>query len=83
MNNKKNDKENFLTTLSLAWELGYLIALPLIFFALVGHFLDKYFFTSPWLFLFGILLAIIISVYIVYKKTIKVIKSIEKIEIKK
>ncbi|MFH1838119.1 MAG: AtpZ/AtpI family protein [Candidatus Kuenenbacteria bacterium] len=74
MNNKNNDKENFWSMLSLAWELGYLIALPLVLFALLGRFLDKYFHTSPWLFLFGILLAIIISTRIVYKKTIKMIK---------
>jgi F0F1-type ATP synthase assembly protein I len=74
MDNKKNNKENFWSMLSLAWELGYLIALPLIFFALIGRFLDKYFHTSPWLFLCGISMAIIISVYIVYKKIIKIIK---------
>ncbi|MBI4652746.1 AtpZ/AtpI family protein [Candidatus Kuenenbacteria bacterium] len=74
MDNKKNNKENFWSMLSLAWELGYLIALPLVIFALTGRFLDKYFHTSPWLFLFGILLAIIISVCIVYKKTIKMMK---------
>ncbi|MEK7166826.1 MAG: AtpZ/AtpI family protein [Patescibacteria group bacterium] len=73
MDNKEN-KENFWLMLSLAWELGYLIALPLIIFALVGRFLDKFFHTSPWLFLFGILLAIIISTRIVYKKTIQLIK---------
>lgn len=73
-NNKNNNKENFWSILSLAWELGYLIALPLIIFALMGRFLDKNLHTSPWLFLLGILLAIIISVFIVYKKTINIIK---------
>jgi len=73
MDDKKNNKENVWSMLPLVWELGYLIAFPLVIFALLGRFLDKYFYTSPWLFLLGILLAIIISVLIVYKKVIKII----------
>ncbi|MEK9130172.1 MAG: AtpZ/AtpI family protein [Patescibacteria group bacterium] len=73
MNKKDENKENIWSMLSLAWELGYLIALPLVFFALAGRFLDQYFFTSPWLFLLGILLSIVVSVYIVYRKVKKII----------
>lgn len=57
---------------SLAMELGYLIAIPLVVMALLGRFLDKKFDSSPWIFLAGICLAIVITTYLVYKKTISV-----------
>lgn len=60
------------SAVSLAWELGYSIAVPLVVLALGGRFLDKKLGTTPWLLLIGILLSIIISSYIVYKKTIDV-----------
>jgi len=58
---------------SFAWELGYSISLPIVIFALAGRFLDRKFDTSPWIMLIGILVSIMISSHIVYKKTIKVI----------
>ena len=71
----KNDKKNQETwsALSLAWQLGYTIAIPLIVLALVGRFLDKRFGTSPWLLLVGIFLSIIISTFSVYYKTVKIL----------
>ena len=54
---------------SLAWELGYSIAVPLVALALGGRLLDKKLGTTPWLLIVGILFSIIISSYIVYKKT--------------
>jgi ATP synthase protein I len=70
--NNKNDKP--WSALGFAWELGYSIAVPLVVFALAGRLLDKKLGTSPWLLLFGLLLAITSSSYIVYKKTIEVMK---------
>jgi F0F1-type ATP synthase assembly protein I len=66
---KKNDKNSSFSAFSLAWELGYSIAVPLVGFALAGRFLDKKLGTSPFLLLTGILISIIVSSYIVYKKT--------------
>lgn len=54
--------------LQLAFELGYMIAIPIVAFALAGRFADKYFETSPWLLLAGICTSILISSYLVYKK---------------
>ncbi len=54
--------------IGIAWELGYLIALPLILFALAGKFADTFFHSSPLFFLLGTLLAIIVSTIIVVKK---------------
>lgn len=64
--------------LNLAWELGYLIAIPIVIFALLGRFLDKKFGTSPWLLLVGILLALLISGFAVARKAIEVMKEDEK-----
>ena len=67
---EKND--NGLSALGLAWELGYSIAVPLVVFALGGRFLDKKLGTSPFILLGGILISIIVSSYIVYKKTTEI-----------
>lgn len=69
---KKN--ENFWPMASLAWELGYLIAVPLVVFALAGKFLDKKLGSSPWLLLGGIFFSLAVSSYMVYKKIIPAIK---------
>ncbi|HEV8601273.1 MAG TPA: AtpZ/AtpI family protein [Patescibacteria group bacterium] len=46
---------------SLASELGFIIALPLLAFAVIGKWLDGKFGTTPWLTLVGILSAIVIT----------------------
>lgn len=60
--------------LNLAWELGYMIAIPIVLLGFGGAFLDKKVGTSPLFLLTGIVLSIIISGIAVYKK----IKNIEK-----
>ena len=65
-----NDSSVF-TALSLAWELGYLIAIPLIIFALVGRWLDKIYHTSPLFLLIGLFVAFVITSIFVYQKTTK------------
>jgi len=74
----KKEKEGFWSALSLAWGLGYTIAIPLIALALFGRILDKRFNTSPWLLLAGIFLSIIISTFAVYYKTVKILNATEK-----
>jgi len=60
--------------LMLAGELGFLIILPLLIFALAGRWLDQKFGTSPWLFLSGTLLAIIVTSIILIRKIQSIIK---------
>jgi F0F1-type ATP synthase assembly protein I len=81
--NKTKEKNSIWLVLSLAWQLGYIIAIPLIFLALLGRFLDKCLNTSPWFFLVGILLAIIISTFAIYFKTVKILKETESEKSKK
>lgn len=59
------------SALSLAWELGYLITIPLIVFALSGRWLDKHFNTSPIFLLIGLFFSLLITSIFVYQKTIK------------
>jgi F0F1-type ATP synthase assembly protein I len=71
--NEENKKDSW-SAVSLAWELGYAIAIPLVVLALLGRFLDKKIGTSPWLLLTGILLSILISSYLIYRKTTNIIE---------
>jgi F0F1-type ATP synthase assembly protein I len=68
------DKQTMWMALGLVWELGYLIALPAFLFGFGGAYLDKYFGTSPIFVLTGLLIALAISSFIVYKR-VKAISS--------
>jgi hypothetical protein len=46
---------------SLAWELGYIIALPIIAFLWVGKRLDERWGTDPWLKIAGFAIAITVT----------------------
>lgn len=63
-----------LKIVSLAWELGYIIAVPLAVFAVFGRFLDKKYETSPIFLLCGIILSITVSGILVFKKTKKILE---------
>jgi len=60
--------------ISLVFELGFTIAIPIVLLALGGRLLDRHFQTSPLFLLVGVLLSIIISSILVYKKTIRYLK---------
>lgn len=60
--------------LNMALELGYTIAIPLVVLALVGRWADKQFDTSPWLFLVGIVLAIVSSSILLIRKFSKLLR---------
>lgn len=74
MQNNEKKSGGWWGALSLLGQLGYVIALPLAVFALAGRILDKKYHTSPWLLLAGMLLALIISMFWVYKKTAEIMK---------
>ena len=74
---ENKDRTVFLKTLSLAWEMGYTIAGPLVVLAFLGRFLDKKYESSPIALLSGVFLAMIISVVIVFKKTKKIMDDVK------
>jgi F0F1-type ATP synthase assembly protein I len=74
---KKNINEgNNLSMLSLAWNLGWTIALPIVLLATGGAMLDKQIGTSPWMLLLGVGFSIVITSAMVYYKTMKVLGTI-------
>lgn len=60
--------------LGLVGQLGFIIAIPLVIFALAGRYLDKIIHTSPLFLLLGMLLSLIVSGMAVWK----IVKEIEK-----
>ncbi|MCX6807017.1 MAG: AtpZ/AtpI family protein [Candidatus Berkelbacteria bacterium] len=65
-------------TISLSFQLGYAIALPLVVLAVFGRFLDRKWLTSPLFLLVSIGLAFIISLVLIYRKIKIIIKDSEK-----
>lgn len=57
----------------LVFEVGYMVAIPLVLFALGGRYLDNKLGTAPWLLLTGIVVSIFITSFIVYKKVKKIL----------
>lgn len=54
--------------LSLAWELGYTIAIPIVVLGFGGAYLDKKISTSPLFLLLGIGLSLVLSGIGIYRK---------------
>ena len=63
---------------SLAFELGYIIALPLLAFILAGKYLDQRFGTHPYLKLLGLLLAIGATTLWLIKRFLEIFEGIRK-----
>jgi len=63
-----SNKNSVWYALSLAWELGYLIAVPIAILGFVGAYLDKKYATGHWLLIGGICLSVVISALAVYRK---------------
>ena len=57
----------------MAFELGYTIAIPLVALALLGRWADNALHTSPWGLLVGMLLAVGLSTFLVYRKVLKIL----------
>jgi ATP synthase protein I len=72
----KSQRTALWQALNIAWELGYTIAIPLVILALVGRWADAHLHTHPWLFLVGIVLAIISSSIILVRKFSKLLRQI-------
>jgi len=65
------------SALGLAWELGYLIIIPLIVFGLGGRGLDQWLGTSPWLFLSGMVLAVVLTTIFLIRKFSQLLRQME------
>lgn len=61
-------KDTVWGALNLVFELGYMIAIPIVVLGFGGALLDKKYDTSPLFILIGIVIAVLISSIAVYKK---------------
>jgi len=61
-----NDQAKIWYALSFAFELGFIIAIPIGGFTLAGLWADNTFHTSPWLLFAGIIFGLIITIAGVY-----------------
>ena len=75
-----SEKDNFKTyyALSLAWQLGFLIAAPVAGFLFLGFLADKFLGTHPFLLITGMIVGIIITIYEVYHLFIPLIENEQK-----
>jgi len=64
--------------LSFAWQMGYILAIPIVLFALGGRLLDNHYQTSPLFLLIGILFSIVVSSVALWQKAIQIINNVEK-----
>ena len=74
-NQEKND--DFMTKgqlISFAYDVGFAIIIPLVVLALLGRFIDQKVGTSPLFLIIGILLSLVSTTVIIYKKTKNFIK---------
>jgi F0F1-type ATP synthase assembly protein I len=69
----RNNINEDISVISLAWDLGWMIIIPIIILAIGGAFLDKKFATSPWILLAGIGFSLVITSVMIYGKVTKVL----------
>jgi len=69
-------KSNFkiVYVLSLAWQLGFLIVVPIGGFLFLGVLGDKFFKTQPFLLLLGLIIGLVVTIYQMYHLLIPLIK---------
>ncbi len=70
---KKNNFKTFYA-LSFAWQLGFIIAVPIGLFIFLGGVADKFFGVQPLFMIFGFLVGVVITAYEVYHILIPLIK---------
>lgn len=68
VNSKPENKAKEFRAWSLAGQLGYTIAIPIVVFALLGRLADKAWGAAPWLMLLGIIISITMSSWLIYRK---------------
>jgi F0F1-type ATP synthase assembly protein I len=72
---KQQQEMSVWSSLQLAWELGYLIAIPVVTLGFGGAYMDKYYHTSPLFIILGFIIAITITTIGVVRKVRSIISS--------
>ena len=74
---KKNGFKTFYAV-SFAWQLGFLIAVPIGGFLLLGYWADGIFHTGPLLLFIGMIVGLSVTVYEVYHSLAPFVKNNDK-----
>lgn len=64
--------------MGFAWDFGIVVVVPLVVLGVLGRYLDNKLATSPWLFLGGVVLAIIVSTILVVVRLTSILAKITK-----
>ncbi|KKQ89411.1 MAG: hypothetical protein UT11_C0026G0003 [Berkelbacteria bacterium GW2011_GWA2_38_9] len=78
MSKVKSQNKVFLMAFDFVYQVGLLIILPLVIFALLGKLVDERTRTSPLFFFIGLLVGLIIAGLLVWKKVNEIIRQIER-----
>lgn len=62
MDKHAHERSLLVLALGFAWQLGYTIVMPLLIFGIGGRALDRYFDTSPIMFLVGLVISVLVTV---------------------
>lgn len=73
----KNRKINVLL-IDFVYQVGLIIVLPLVIFALIGKLVDEQMKTSPFFFFSGLLVGLIIAGLAVWNRLKKILKAIDR-----
>jgi len=68
---KTSDREYYMFALRIIGDFGATIAVPVVFFTLIGQFLDEKYSKSPWFMILAFVLATLLSGKMIYKKAKK------------
>ena len=79
-NSQPKNKKAWVSSLNLAFQLGYTIAIPLVALTLLGRFLDKKFGTSPWLLIAGVIISLIITSWFIFIKINRIMSDLDRCE---
>lgn len=78
MEKQNKDRSVMWQSISIAMQLGYTIAIPLVIFAIGGRILDKHYNSSPVFLLIGIVLSVIISSVLMFIKIQRILNEINR-----
>ena len=74
--NKRKRGDTDWSLFSLAWDLGWMITIPILLFGVGGAILDRRLHSSPWLLLLGFAISLSLTSFFIYFKITKVLKEI-------
>lgn len=77
---RDNDRRTMLFALRIVGDFGVTIAVPIVFFAVIGKRLDAAYGTAPWFLVAGFVLAAVISAVTIVRKTKRYAKEYEELQ---